>query len=92
MANIWQFQSLRYLCSIGKKIKGSVLLSTKIYLALVFYCIWKNLVSYIGFELLFGSGPFPSEGIMLQFKRKSEKKSEKEGQCNIAYSFCTIKQ
>lgn len=49
-------------------------------------------MSYIGFELLFGSGPFPSEGIMLQFKRKSEKKSEKEGQRNIANSFCTVKQ
>lgn len=36
-------------------------------------------MSYIVFELLFGSGPFPSEGITLQFKRKSEKKSEKEG-------------
>lgn len=61
-------------------------------LALVFDCIWKILVSYIGFELLFGSGPFPSEGKLLQFKRKSEKESEKEGQCNIAYSFSMITQ
>lgn len=53
-----------------------------------FVVFGKNLVSYIGFELLFGSGPFPSEGITLQCKRKSEKEIEKEGH-HIAISFFT---
>lgn len=60
-----------------------------IHLTLLFFVVFgKNLVSYIGFELLFGSGPFPSEGITLQCKRKSEKEIEKEGH-HIAISFFT---